>query len=307
VTSVTSTSIGGLKTPAPDREPASPSQSPRVESVITQLSEPAKIYALHNLKHRAAAHETPDAIVRVPNDLDVKTAIRLVIYNHGFGTNVQSIYTDSHLGEQMRTAKSNTVLVLPEWQAQADSRKGFQGNFSEPGMFRNMLSEILSLIPELRDRKLADVSDIYIAAHSAGYGPTISEIYKNGLNRKIRSIALLDALYTDSGFDNWILSNLTALRSGKKQFYNVFFDSTKNNSKQQAAFVQKLLQSDKSQNSPLLLDYSETDRVLSADGLRGKSVAFIYSTKSIDGLDQHFAIPRLYFGTLLEASQRFNK
>ena len=270
-------------------------------------TDPAKVYELHNLIHRSADHETADALVRVPNDLDPTRSIKLVIYNHGFGTNVKSIYSDSRLGDQMRAADKNTVLVLPEWQAQADSRKGFQGRFSEAGMFRDMLKEILSLTPELTAKKLGDVSEIYIAAHSAGYGPTMTEIYKNGLDGKIRSIALLDALYTDDGFSNWLMSNLNALRQGKKRFYNVFFDSTRDHSKEQAALIQKLWPADKGREAGLLLDYSDSDRVLQAGDLRGKSAVFIYSAKSVDGLDQHFAIPRLYFGTLLEASQQFKK
>ena len=174
-------------------------------------------------------------------------------------------------------------------------------------MFRRMLEEILSLTPELHSKSLGDVSDIYIAAHSAGYGPTMTEIYKNGMERKIRSISLLDALYTDNGFDKWIINNIKALRCGKKQFYNVFFDSTKEHSEDQAAFLKKIWEPEKHSDALLLFDYSDTDRVLDAEALRGKSAAFIYSAKSLDGLGQHFAIPRLYFGTLLQASQQFKK
>jgi hypothetical protein len=281
--------------------------TPRAEQVAGQSSEHTKVYALYNLKHRSADHDTADALICLPADLDAKEPIKLVIYNHGFGTNVQSIYTDSHLGEQMAAANGNSVLVLPEWQAQADSRKGFQGRFKEPGMFRHMIEEILSLTPGLTGKKLGDVSDIYIAAHSAGYGPTMTEIYKNGLERKIRSVILLDALYTDNGFDPWLISNIGALRCGKKQFYNVFFDSTSEHSKDQAAFLQKLWRPEKYNDAPLLSDYSDSDRVLNADALRGKSAAFIYSARSIEGLNQHFVIPRLYFGTLLQVSQQFKK
>ena len=110
-------------------------QPARVEQVSSQSGDPAKIYALYDLKHRTASHETADALVRVPNDLDVKKAITVVIYNHGFGTNVQSIYTDSHLGEQMGQAASNSILILPEWQAQADSRNASQGRLRAPACF----------------------------------------------------------------------------------------------------------------------------------------------------------------------------
>jgi hypothetical protein len=207
----------------------------------------------------------------------------------------------------MSGACANTVLILPEWQAQPDSRKGLQGRFGEQYTFRSMLEEILGLIPELQGKKLADVAAIDIAAHSAGYVPTMSEIYKNGLDNKIRSIALLDALYTDDGFNNWITGNLDALQRGDKQFYNVFFDSTKEHSKDLAQLIERLWQPNKYKNVSMLVDYSDCNRVLNADNFRGKSVAFVYSTKCIDGLEQHFSIPRLYFGQMVEASQQFEQ
>jgi hypothetical protein len=280
------------------------SQAPKVSQINGSIKDSAKVYVIYRLEHRAADHETADALVRIPADFDITKPLRLVIYNHGFGTNVASIYTDSRLSEQMSRAGANTVLVLPEWQAQPDSRKSDQGQFGAQYLFRAMLLEIFGLIPELQGKKFADVVAIDIAAHSAGYGPTISEIYKNDLGDKIRSIALLDALYTDDGFNKWITSNLDALQRGEKQFYNVFFDSTREHSKDLARLIERLWQPDKCKDVSMLVDYSDSDRVLNADNLKGKSVAFIYSTKCIDGLEQHFSIPRLYFGLLMEASQQ---
>ncbi len=280
---------------------------PQVSQISSPAEDWAKVYVIHRLKHRAALHETPDALVRIPSDFDLTKPIRLIIYNHGFGTNVQSIYTDSQLGQQLHNADANTVLLLPEWQAQADSRNGNQGRFNQVGMFRAMLKEIFKLIPELHDRKLSDIGAIDIASHSAGYAATMTEIYKNNLDSRIRSIALLDALYTDDGFNNWVTANLDALRRGKKQFYNVFFDSTKGHSKDLAEMVKRLWKPDQDKNISMLVDYSDSDRVLSADNLEGKSVAFIYSTKCIDGLEQHFSIPRLYFGVLEQAAQKFQR
>jgi len=264
---------------------------------------PARVYALNGLGHRAADHYTPDALVRLAPGFDPHKPLRLIIYNHGFGTDVATIYGDSRLGEQMGGVSANTVLILPEWQEQPNSRNGSQGRFGATNWFRGMLNDIFRIVPELKGKNLSDVSSIDIVAHSAGYGPTMTEIYKNSIESKIRSVVLLDALYTETGFDKWISDNRNALNRGEKRFYNIFFDTTKKNSMELGQKIQEMWKSCHPKNLSLLFDYSQSDRVLSTDDLKDKSVIFVYSSHCVDGLGQHFSIPRLYFGPTVEAAQ----
>ena len=134
-------------------------------------------------------------MVRIPANFDPTKPIHLVIYNHGFGSTAQSAFSDSHLAEQMASAPANTVLIVPEWQKDPGGRNSQQGKFATSGDFRGMLQEALEKTPELQGKTLNDIQSIGIIAHSAGYAPAETELYKNGLGNKVNSITLLDALY----------------------------------------------------------------------------------------------------------------
>ncbi|MBX9686991.1 MAG: hypothetical protein K2X27_09830, partial [Candidatus Obscuribacterales bacterium] len=200
---------------------------------------PAKVFELYRLENRSGDHQGPDAVVRLPANFDSSKPINLVIYNHGWGSTARSAFRNNELSDQMSKAPPNTVLIVPEWQRVAGASNGDQGAFEKKGLFRAMLLEIFQKTPGLQDKTLENVSGISIFAHSAGYGPTETEIYKNGLGSKVMSITLLDSLYDNRGFDPWIQDNLRELSAGSKQFYN-FYNDTSKYSRQQALRVREM-------------------------------------------------------------------
>lgn len=250
-------------------------------------------YTFYNLKHRAASHTTPDAIVRVPNGFDPYKPIHLVIYNHGFYTDVTGAYATAQLAAQMQNAPPNTVLIVPEWQLHPGAASSNSGAFRIGGLFAGMVQDAFDGIPALHGRTLDDMSTVTILAHSAGYVPAEVELYANGIEDKVICVTLLDALYDSSGFDDWLKTNIKDLSAGKKRFYN-FFYGTSRYSKAQAARVKQMLSAAGLSASIVDEDYQNGDKVMSAADIAAHSIVFKYSAVKTADLEPHFTIPVLY-------------
>lgn len=294
----------------PREQPNRPDDQPPIPPFLPPSDEPdaphvpppesttgGKIIELRKLVHSAAAHNTPDAEVRLPANFDPTKPIHLVIYNHGFGSNVQSAFTDNKLDAQMAGAPDNTVLVVPEWQKKAGANSGDQGNFENKGMFNDMLLEIFSKTPGLEGKTLKDVDNIGIISHSAGYGPCETELNNNGLADKVTSITLIDALYDNHGFDDWIKQNAKEINAGTKRFYNFFFDTSKY-SNQLLDRIKDLLP-----GTPVYSDLKNGDTIMDAATLASHPVVFKYSTAKEGGLGEHWSMPHFYVGPVEEAAK----
>lgn len=267
---------------------------------------------LKYLKHSAGPHGKPDALVQLPANFDPSKPINLVVFNHGFGSTVSGAYDRFKLGEQMKDAPPNTVLVMPEWQAEPGARNSRQGHFAEPGMFRGMLQEVFDTTDGLKGKTLKDVGNISIIAHSAGNVPSQTELYKNDspddreLSSKINNVTLLDALYKGDAFDKWITDNAAALRSGAKTFQNIFFDSTGANSRAQAARVERLLNDGTGGTSPVHRDYGSPRSVLTPEEIAAHPVIFKYSSATAGKEGTHMSMPILYVGPV-EAAEALRR
>lgn len=280
---------------APDDSPFAP------ETHLPESLFGGKIIELRKLDHRAADHNTPDAVVRLPADFDPTKPIHLVIYNHGWGSNVQTAFTDNKLDEQMAQAPPNTVLIVPEWQRKAGANSGDQGNFENEGLFKNMVEEIFSKTPDLQGKTLKDVDKIGIFAHSAGFGPTETELNKNGIKDKVTSITLLDALYDNHGFDDWIKENAKELSAGTKRFYN-FFNDTSKYSNQLIARMKDL-----APGTPVLVDLNNGDKIMDAQTIASHSVIIKFSSATVPDLGPHWSMPHFYVAPVEAAAKANSK
>lgn len=260
-------------------------------------------YELSRLKNRAADHATPDAIVRVANGFDRAKTIHLVVYNHGFYTDIRGAYRDAELAKQMFDARPNTILFLPEWQKTPGAASSDQGRFSQPNLFREMVNEAFSKVDVLKGLTIADVERITILGHSAGYGPSKTELYNNGLGKLVVNVTLLDALYDRMGFDLWLKENIKDLSSGRKRFYNFFYASTAKNTRLQAAAVKKMLADAGLSDAVVKTDYDQGGDVLDSAAVAAQSVLFKYNSVSLNGKDPHYAFPNLYVRASVLASQ----
>lgn len=286
----------------PANQPENINERPDLNSAPPES--PSRTFELRRLNHRAADHSVPDAMVRLPENFDPNKPVHLVIYNHGFGSTAKSSYDINKLDQQLAEAPPNTVLIIPEWQANPGSRSGSQGRLQEAGMFAGMLQEVLDKTPGLQGKTLKDIDSISIFAHSAGYGPTETEINNsNGLSGKVKSITLLDALYDGTGFDSWLQANIKDISQGNKQFNNFFF-GTGDSSKSQAQRVRAMLSRAGLPASSMIEDYNHGKELMPAEQIAAHPIVFKYSSatdSSVDGA--HLAMPLLYVGAVERAEK----
>lgn len=254
------------------------------------------------LNNRASNHGGTDAVVHIPKGFDPSKPINLVVYNHGHRATVTSAYRDSRLGDAMANAPPNSILVIPEWQAKPGSSTGAQGNFATQNMFRNMLNEIFSKTDGLKGKTVDDISTISIFAHSAGYGPTETQLNKNGLSAKVTSITMLDATYNPHGLDKWLRDNIRELSNGTKQFRS-FFNDTTSNSRGQAQRVKDMLRQAGLSPSNVYED-NNGSTLLDSNTIARHPIIFKYSTRTDGNQGPHGAMPALYFGPVLSAAPR---
>jgi hypothetical protein len=250
------------------------------------------------LDNRVSNHAGADALVYVRKDFDPSKPVHLAVYNHGFGSTVSNSLGQNQIKEMMSNAQANTVLILPEWQASPGSRSGNSGSFAQQGKFTDMVQEAMRRTPSLQGASLGNVDRIDIIAHSAGYGPTEKEIYRNpALANKVHSITLLDSLYDAHGFDQWLKSNIGDLSTGRKQFYNFSNSSTATNSRGQASFVASLLRSNGLPSNNYVADYGSGNGQVQRHSAEMAQRSIVFASTTVP----HMQIPGKYIGATLRA------
>lgn len=289
--------------PEPTRAPES-DRSREISGATGAPDTPARIYEFKHLANRASDHGGADAIVRLPENFDPTKPIHLLVYNHGLRSSVRSSFSETKMNEQLKDAPPNTVLIMPEWQANPASESSNQGRFAEPGRFRAMLQEVFDKTPALAGKSLKDVADISITAHSAGNVPAQSEIYKNGLADKIKSITLFDALYNGGAFDRWIKDNINDLARGSKQFQNFYTTDggTAGNSLSELVRVRAMLRQAGLPGDKLAHD-DNGSRTMEVNELAQKSIVFKRTDLAVKGRGTHMNVPNLYINRVERAAR----
>jgi hypothetical protein len=260
----------------------------------------SRTYRLWRLRNRTADHSSPDAIVHIPKGFHAARGVRLVIYNHGLTNTVDETFRIWRLGGHMTGAPPGAVLVVPEWAANPHEYSSAAGPFHNPGFFRRMLVEIMSKVPELRGTQLDDVEEIAIVAYSGGFRAAASEIYRNGLQPKIASLTLLDALYVSDHFDGWLKGNIRQLASNRKQYHNFFFD-TDRQSAHQCQRLRQMLQSAGLKTNTALYALDRPETVISAAQLSRHGIVYKRTTLTSPRLIPHQLVADVYFPLAMRA------
>lgn len=283
---------------SPPEPKATALESPRSRQIFAE----AKMYKLEDLKYRSADHSTPDAIVYITPDFDGSKPINLMIYNHGMMTNLIDVEETWKISQAVKDAPPNTVLVAPEWAAKPREISANAGSFHKPGFFRNHLEEVFSRVPELADKSIdRDVANITLTSFSGGLYVLGSELYKNGLEDKVKAVALFDSLYKTGVIEPWLKKNIRALAGGEKQYYNFYFH-TYPRSNQQAKMVKKLLEQNKIEPTTCMRwDTDSPNAIMKADRIANRPIIFKYSINGDEKITGHNAVPMYYIPQFMKA------
>lgn len=271
------------------------------EKVKQTATASVEMYGLEDMDHRVADHGTPDAMVYISSQYDPKKPIHLVVYNHGMMTDLKQVEDTWKISNFMKGAAPNTVLLAPEWAVHPHDLSSEAGDFHKPGFFKGVLDEVFAKIPELRNRSLNDVSDITLTSFSGGLYALVSELEKNGIEDKVRTITLYDSLYNGHALDKWLQDNIADLASGKKQYYNFYFH-TWPASVQQLHRVKQMLAAKNLPLHCLRCDLEDPHTVMPPETVATRSIIFKNTMANIDDtFTGHMATARTYIPVVLQA------
>jgi pimeloyl-ACP methyl ester carboxylesterase len=162
--------------------------------------------------HAAYAIEgAPSAVVHAPSGFDPARPLHLVVFLHGYRGCARVLMGEGelrckagvapergwNLAREHDAAGTGTLLVLA--QLGFMQRSAHPGCFARAGCFRSFLEEVLAALPKERvaGKRLSDVVEITLVAHSAGFRSALSVLEHGGTSERVRSVVLLDALYAD--------------------------------------------------------------------------------------------------------------
>lgn len=281
-------------------------QSDRAPEAGHRVVEPegglGKVYEL-KLQNNTGRHKV-DASVIIPQGYDPQKPTRMLVYNHGFRTDAHAALSYSDLREQMRSADPQTVLVVPEWQTSPGSNSSARGRSDQPNFYRNMFNEIMRKTPELAGKDVDSLASIGIISHSAGYNPSIAQLYKNGLQDKITSVTVLDSMYNPTAYDGWIKSNLRELASGNKHFQLIYTGHLANQSTGLQGRVEQQLARAGLGNQSIYKDHARGTGLVSPDAIAQHGFVFKRSEFTNRGDGAHGAMTHVYLRQLLKSERR---
>ncbi len=261
-----------------------------------------KVYEFQ-LQNNTGRHKV-DASVIIPQGYDPQKPTRMLVYNHGFRTDAHAAISYSELREQMRSADPQTILVVPEWQASPGSNSSARGRSDQPNFYRNMFNEIMKKTPELAGKNVDNLASIGIISHSAGYNPSIAQLYKNGLQDKITSVTALDSMYNPTAYDGWIKSNLRDLASGNKHFQLIYTGHLANQSTGLQGRVEQQLARAGLGNQSIYKDHARGTGLVSPDAIAQHGFVFKRSEFTNRGDGAHGAMTHVYLRQLLKSERR---
>jgi len=264
--------------------------------------EAGNIYEL-KLDHNTGRHKV-DASVIVPKGYDPNKPTRMLIYNHGFRTDAHAALNYSELPDQMKSADPQTVLVVPEWQANPGSESSSRGRSDQPGFYKDMLNEIMQKTPELRGKSVDDIASMGIIAHSAGYSPAMAQLYNNGLADKITSVTVLDSMYNPKAYDRWISDNLRDIAAGNKHFQLIYTGHLANQSLALESRVEQQLVRAGLGTASLNRQHGRGGDLVSPETMAQYGFVFKRSEFTTKGDGAHGAMTHVYLRQLLNSEKR---
>ena len=146
---------------------------------------------------RARHYNDSSAFLIVPRRFVDKGNVDLVVHFHGFNGDIRRLVETKKLRQQFFAAKRNAVLVLVQGpKSVPDSHPGKVG---EPGGFRNLVTEVVSLLHADGVIAKRRVGAVALTSHSGGYRAVAAALDERLLGRRICEVYLFDSFYGEYG------------------------------------------------------------------------------------------------------------
>lgn len=164
-------------------------------------------------------------LLHIPKGFDVRRPSVMIVFFHGHGATLErDVLRRQRVADQITRSGANAVLVAPQFAVDASDSSA--GRFWEPGAFGRFLGEAAEALAKLHGgtksvRTFASAPVIFVA-YSGGYLAAASCAVNGGINKRLRGVVLLDALYGELGkFASWIENDRSAF------FVSAYLGSTR--------------------------------------------------------------------------------
>jgi hypothetical protein len=156
----------------------------------------------------------PRVLLHIPEGFDARRPSLMIVFFHGHRATIDRDVRDrQRVPAQISASGLNAVLVAPQFAVNAPNSSA--GRFWEPGGFGRFLGEAAQQLGRMHGdprtvRTFAGMP-VVIVAYSGGYLPTAWSLVRGGLEKRLRGVVLLDALYGQlDTFAGWIKSDRSA-------------------------------------------------------------------------------------------------
>jgi hypothetical protein len=164
-------------------------------------------------------------LLHIPKGFDVRRPSVMIVFFHGHGATLErDVLRRQQVADQVSRSGANAVLIAPQFAVNAADSSA--GRFWEPGAFGRFMGEAAAALAKLHGdpksvRTFASAPVIFVA-YSGGYLAAAACATKGGINKRLRGVVLLDALYGELGkFASWIENDRSAF------FVSAYLGSTR--------------------------------------------------------------------------------
>lgn len=153
-------------------------------------------------------------LVHIPKGFDSRKPGVIVVFFHGNGATLERDVRDRQLvPEQISASGMNAVLLAP--QLAVDAVDSSAGKFWQPGGMKRFLDEsavqLSRMIGKPAAAKAFGNMPVVIVGYSGGFVPTAYSLAVGGIEKRVRGVFLLDALYGElDKFATFIENNRSA-------------------------------------------------------------------------------------------------
>lgn len=164
-------------------------------------------------------------LLHIPKGFDVRRPSLMIVFFHGHGATLErDVLRRQRVADQISRSGANAVLIAPQFAV--DAADSSAGRFWEPGAFGRFMGEAASALAKLHgdplSRRTFASSPVVFVAYSGGYLAAAACASHGGLNKRLRGVVLLDALYGEVGkFASWIENDPSAF------FVSAYLGSTR--------------------------------------------------------------------------------
>jgi hypothetical protein len=156
----------------------------------------------------------PRVLLHIPKGFDARRPSLMIIFFHGHRATIDRDVRDrQRVPAQISASGVNAILVAPQFAVNAADSSA--GRFWEPGAFGRFLGEAAQQLGRMHgDRRTVRTfasMPVVVVAYSGGYLPTAWSLVRGGLEKRLRGVVLLDALYGElDTFARWIMNERSA-------------------------------------------------------------------------------------------------